>query len=61
MCKPWQIGGLRYRSTHPTLLFPSLLLLCLMGLDHTRLTDFHGGRDQRLTDVKGIVIEKALA
>jgi hypothetical protein len=35
-------------------------ILHLMGLDHTRLTDFHGGRDQRLTDVKGVVIEKAL-
>jgi hypothetical protein len=36
-------------------------ILHLLGLDHTRLTYFHGGRDQRLTDVKGIVIEKALA
>jgi hypothetical protein len=35
-------------------------ILHLMGLDHTQLTYFHGGRDQRLTDVKGIVIEKAL-
>jgi hypothetical protein len=36
-------------------------ILHLMGLDHTRLTFFHGGRDQRLTDVKGFVIKKALA
>lgn len=36
-------------------------ILHLMGLDHTRLTYFHGGRDQRLTDVKGNVIRKALA
>jgi hypothetical protein len=36
-------------------------ILHLMGLDHTKLTFFHGGRDQRLTDVKGKVITKALA
>ena len=36
-------------------------ILHLMGLDHTRLTYFHGGRDQRLTDVKGLVIKEALA
>lgn len=36
-------------------------ILHLMGLDHTRLTYFHGGRDQRLTDVRGVVIKKALA
>ena len=36
-------------------------ILHLMGLDHTRLTYFHGGRDQRLTDVKGLVIKDALA
>jgi hypothetical protein len=32
----------------------------LMGLDHMRLTYFHGGRDHRLTDVRGRVIEAAL-
>jgi hypothetical protein len=36
-------------------------ILHLMGLDHTMLTFFHGGRDQRLTDVKGVVIRRALA
>ncbi len=36
-------------------------ILHLMGLDHTRLTYFHSGRDQRLTDVRGIVIKEALA
>ena len=36
-------------------------VLHLMGLDHTKLTFFHGGRDQRLTDVKGVVIRRALA
>ncbi len=36
-------------------------ILHLMGLDHTKLTFFQGGRDQRLTDVKGLVIKKALA
>jgi hypothetical protein len=28
-------------------------ILHLMGLDHTRLTWFHQGRDERLTDVYG--------
>ncbi len=36
-------------------------ILHLMGLDHTKLTFPFGGRDQRLTDVKGNVITKALA
>ncbi len=36
-------------------------LLHLMGLDHTRLTFPHGGRDERLTDVSGEVIRGILA
>ena len=28
-------------------------ILNLLGLDHSRLTCFHGGRDMRLTDVIG--------
>jgi uncharacterized protein (DUF1501 family) len=36
-------------------------ILHLLGLDHARLTYFHAGRDHRLTDVRGRVIEKALA
>ncbi|MBC8094745.1 MAG: DUF1501 domain-containing protein, partial [Akkermansiaceae bacterium] len=32
-----------------------------MGLDHTRLTFRHGGRDMRLTDVHGRVIKELLA
>jgi uncharacterized protein (DUF1501 family) len=36
-------------------------ILHLMGLDHTRLTYRHNGRDERLTDVAGRVIDKALA
>jgi hypothetical protein len=35
-------------------------ILRLMGLDHTRLTYFFQGLDQRLTGVRGRVIEKAL-
>src|SRR6516162_5705340 len=31
-------------------------ILNLMGLDHTLLTYFHGGRDMRLTDVSGRII-----
>jgi hypothetical protein len=35
-------------------------VLHLMGLDHTRLTYFHAGRDHRLTDVRGRLIQAAL-
>jgi hypothetical protein len=36
-------------------------ILHLMGIDHTRLTYRHQGRNQRLTDVAGTVVKKALA
>jgi hypothetical protein len=36
-------------------------ILHLMGMDHTLLTYFHGGRDHRLTDVSGRVVEELLA
>ncbi len=36
-------------------------ILHLLGLDHTRLTWFHQGRDERLTDVYGNVITEILA
>jgi len=36
-------------------------LLHLMGFDHERLTFKHGGREERLTDVAGNVIGRALA
>jgi hypothetical protein len=36
-------------------------ILHQMGLDHTRLTFRHGGRDMRLTDVHGHVIREILA
>ena len=36
-------------------------ILHLMGLDHKRLTYLHNGRDERLTDVGGRLIEKVLA
>ena len=32
-----------------------------MGLDHTRLTYRHAGRDYRLTDVSGNVVRQVLA
>ncbi len=35
-------------------------ILHLMGLDHTLLTYFHGGRDHRLTDVSGRVVQSML-
>ncbi|MBM3786656.1 MAG: DUF1501 domain-containing protein [Acidobacteria bacterium] len=36
-------------------------ILHLMGLDHTLLTYFHGGRNMRLTDVHGHVVKQLLA
>ncbi len=36
-------------------------ILHLMGMDHTRLTYFHQGRDERLTDVYGNVIKDICA
>ncbi len=36
-------------------------ILHLMGLDHTRLTYFHQGFDQRLTGVRGVVVKAALS
>jgi hypothetical protein len=36
------------------------MLHCL-GLDHTRLTYRHMGRDFRLTDIAGNVVQKMLA
>src|SRR5262245_40822312 len=36
-------------------------MLYLLGIDHTKLTYFHQGRDFRLTDVEGVVVEKLLA
>jgi hypothetical protein len=36
-------------------------ILHLLGLDHERLTYFHQGRDERLTDVSGRVVKDVLA
>lgn len=36
-------------------------MLHLLGLDHTRLTFHHAGRDFRLTDIHGHVVREALA
>ena len=36
-------------------------ILHLMGLDHTKLTSRHGGRDYRLTDVHGNVVREILS
>jgi uncharacterized protein (DUF1501 family) len=35
-------------------------LLHLLGLDHEKLTYLHSGRDERLTDVAGKVVEKVM-
>jgi hypothetical protein len=33
-------------------------MLYMLGLDHERLTWFHGGRNHRLTDVAGVVAKQ---
>jgi hypothetical protein len=47
-------GGVHVNDFHATILH-------LMGLDHTRLTHRHSGRDYRLTDVGGRVVKDVLA
>jgi uncharacterized protein (DUF1501 family) len=47
-------GRMHLHDMHATILH-------LMGLDHTKLTYRYGGRDFRLTDVFGRVIEEVLA
>ncbi|MDX1962141.1 MAG: DUF1501 domain-containing protein [Pirellulales bacterium] len=46
-------NGVHVHDFHATILH-------LLGIDHTRLTYRHGGRDYRLTDVAGKVVKEAL-
>ncbi len=46
--------GVHFHDLHATILH-------LLGLDHTRLTYRHAGRDYRLTDVHGRVVREILA
>jgi hypothetical protein len=46
--------GVHFHDMHATILH-------LLGLDHTRLTYRHAGRDYRLTDVHGTVVKDLLA
>ena len=64
-------GGMAYGATDPLGLRAEqnkvhvhdlhATILHLLGLDHTRLTFFHNGRDERLTDVAGRVVTEILA
>ncbi|MCA9080263.1 MAG: DUF1501 domain-containing protein, partial [Planctomycetaceae bacterium] len=47
-------NGVHVHDFHATILH-------LLGIDHKRLTYRHAGRDYRLTDVHGLVIEDLLA
>lgn len=47
-------NGVHFHDFHATILH-------LMGIDHTRLTYRHAGRDFRLTDVAGNVVKEVLA
>ena len=55
--------GIRFKAVQDraTLYDFNATILHLLGLDHERLTFRHGGRDERLTDVAGCVIERAVA
>jgi uncharacterized protein (DUF1501 family) len=46
--------GVHFHDLHATILH-------LLGIDHTRLTYRHAGRDYRLTDVHGTVLKGVLA
>ena len=48
-----ETDGVHVHDFHATILH-------LMGLDHTRLTYRHSGRDYRLTDVYGEVVRKVI-
>jgi hypothetical protein len=64
-------GGIAYGATDPIGLRAAenkvhvhdlhATILHLLGLDHELLTYFHGGREERLTDVAGNVVEGILA
>ena len=47
-------GAVHVHDLHAT-------LMELLGVDHTRLTFKHQGRDHRLTDVHGHVVEELLS
>jgi hypothetical protein len=47
-------AGVHVHDFHATILH-------LLGIDHTRLTYRHGGRDYRLTDVHGRVVDQIIA
>jgi hypothetical protein len=47
-------NGVHVHDFHATILH-------LLGIDHTRLTFRHAGRDYRLTDVHGRVVKDVLA
>ena len=49
-CRP-RLRAVHVHDVHATILH-------LLGLDHERVTYYHNGRDQRLTDVAGNVVEK---
>jgi hypothetical protein len=53
--------GLRARKDRISMNDFHATILHFLGLDHERLTYLHSGRDERLTDVAGRVVEKVLA
>ena len=64
-------GGMAYGSTDPVGLRAEedpvhvhdlhATILHLLGMDHERLTYFHNGREERLTNVAGKVVQGILS
>ena len=64
--KPGTVGttdelGLRAQETPYHVRDIHATVLHLLGIDHERLTYYHGGLERRLTNVSGRVIEELLA
>ena len=57
----WKSHNYMHLMEQPTIFYAIVLTLALMGMDHTALTYFHQGRDERLTDVYGNVIRDVIA
>ena len=53
--------GVSPSRTYEAVAVGNATMLHLLGIDHTKLTYLHNGRQHRLTDVTGEVLSKVLA
>ena len=57
-----ELHGVRRAELDPTTVWDVYAtILHLLGFDHTRLTYYHNGLNQRLTNVHGLLLEDILA